>query len=273
MSNCERPRRLDIERLFAGEMDEINSGELKEHLAGCAVCGSYHESLRREREQFLKMHPFTAAGKIRNIYFKPEPLSGKIRRFIESATRPALIPAYGFILILAIITPVLLSRMTAGRQDADTVTYKGGRILSFICDRDGQVHEGDPSALYYAGDKIQILYNSDKDRFLTLFSVDNGGSVSFYQPDPKDRNCSIASGKGASLTYPSSIRLDSALGAELIIALFTPGPVAADEIRAWIEPFVNAPAADIKTILVKIRKHPFSPETIMASLILRKGER
>lgn len=238
------PLKLDIELYFTGELSIEEAFSMESHLRECRVCHDYLQVLRRERNEFLADHPFSAL-KIE----KSE--SPWFQKLLNTLTRPALFPVYGLLLIVVITVPVFFfgNRVKIG----DEVRFKGTAGLTFLYQRDGVADEGDRKKTYRAGDQIQILYNSSKEQFAALLSLDSRGQLSFYHPQQNSDHCSVNSPAGAALTFPGSIILDDSEGSELIILLLSDKPLPVKTVKTWISelhkecPFIS----ELEKVIVK----------------------
>jgi hypothetical protein len=220
------PLKLDIELYFTGELSGEEASSLESHLRQCPVCHDYLQTLRRERNEFLADHPFSAL----NIKTE-ESESPWYQRLFDALTRPALFPVYGLLLIIAVTVPVFLFGNRG--QINDEIRFKGTSGLTFLYQRDGVVEEGDKRKAYRAGDRIQILYNSTKEQYAALLSIDSKGQFHFITPQHSD-HCTVKSPAGSALTFPGSIILDDSKGSELIILLLSDKPLPVKTVSSWI---------------------------------------
>ena len=255
------PKSYQIDRYFTGDLSAQESKELESHFEECQVCFNYLQTLRREKNEFLAAHPFSSVFRVRGSERVPW-----YQFAIKIWSKPVLVPVFAVLVAVAIGLPLLQG---TGKVRED-VLFKGQSSLSFIYKRDGVVRDGELSELFYANDQIQIRYSSSKEQYIALISIDSRGTVSFYHPDEQSRFCSIQTGTGSNLSFPGSIILDDAEGAELIIAVFSSAPLKTSAVNAWAEnAFREHPE------LSKLARHlseniPFKGGQV-ASLLLRKG--
>lgn len=254
------PLKLDIELYFTEELSKEEASSLESHLQHCQICHDYLQTLRRERNEFLADHPFSEL-KIE------EPQLPWFQKLLDTLTRPALYPVYGLLLIVAITVPVLFFENKA--QIGDEIRFKGTAGLTFLYQRDGVIDEGDKRKEYRAGDQIQIHYNSSKEQFAALMSIDSRGMISFYHPQQNSDFCSVKTTAGAALTFPGSIILDDSEGSELIILLLSDKPLSAKTVRTWIselhEEFPQI--SELEKVIVKKKLKPISQ---VLTLLLHK---
>jgi hypothetical protein len=175
------------------------------------------------------------------------------------------------VLVLAVlILPAIYSRfsMKPGYEFA----YKGATSVSYIYSREGVAREGGLFDTLRAGDLVQIRYSSVSKGHLALMSIDISGKVSFYDPDPSLPDCSIPISPGAGHYFPSSIRLDSTPGPELVIALFSPNPVGRDSLKQWITNSFNSAGNDLSRLGEKLRANRFdNTGSVIATIRLNKS--
>lgn len=235
-------KKLEIERYAVGELDRSNAAALEEHLKACPACNGYCAQIKQEREAFLSAHPYAEirTATLASNYLKSNELWYErfFGGFALPVLRPVLIPVCLLLLVTMMAVPFMGRLMKDTTMSGNVFRYKGTRStfspLPYIYKRNGIIYESAPGDVFRAGDKVQVFYASSADQFLTLVSIDCTGTVSFYQPDPRSAVCSIRSGVGTRLAYPSSIDLDSAPGAELVVALFSPRPFSTERIRQWV---------------------------------------
>lgn len=259
MSNIHN--RLEIQKHAVRELDENRAANLERHFKECADCRAFYESLLQENSEFLEEHPFSS------IYV-PEKERGKswFEGLVDSF-KPVLIPVSVALLAIAVIMP--FTGMFYKNKPTD-ITYKGGESLLFIYKRDGAVSPGSSDILFKANDQLQIIYNSDKEQYISLMSVDSKGTVSFYHPDQSSPYCSVHSGKGSSLYFPGSIVLDSTKGVELIIAVFSSEPLKTISVERTIT-YQFGRSKDIQVLKSSIDQGKILNNNKTATLLINKG--
>lgn len=257
------PLRLDIERYFTGELVNKEAADLEEHIQQCSVCHQYLQSLRRQRNEFLADHPFSSLQLTKPQSF----LLPWYQRIFDFLVKPVLYPVYGLLLIVSVFVPVFF--WGNGAHTGNETRFKGASPLSFLCQRDGVVCEGDKRKSFRAGDRIQIRYNSAQEQFIALLSIDSRGQISYYHPEQLSEFCSIKSAAGTGLTFPGSIILDDSKGFELIIVLFSDKPLRTEIVSEWIsEKYTKYPDSDELEKAIIIEK----PGTVsqISTLLLHK---
>lgn len=262
MKHCD-PLKLDIELYFTGELDKKESATLENHLKECTVCHDYLQSLRRERNEFLADHPFSAFKNEKAVNFSIP----WYQKLFDILARPALIPVYGLLLIISVSVPVFF--FGNGIQAVDEIRFKGTARLNFLYQRDGVIHEGDRKKAYRAGDLIQILYNSSQEQYVALLSIDSKGQLSFYHPEQSSSLCTVKSAAGTGLTFPGSIILDDSEGGELVILLFSGEPLPVEAVRQWVSALYSKHQGitELEQVIIKKKLKQVS---LVSTLLLHK---
>jgi hypothetical protein len=260
-------RKLDIERYGAGELTGAAASGLEDHLHSCPSCSAYLVQLKKERQEFLRAHPYR---EFRAAAF-PEQAAGHWHKrfpliFPFPVLRPVLVPAVCVLLVAVVIVPYMTKLAAPSGND---LRYKGGATLSYIYKRDGVVRSASPDDRFRGGDRVQVLYSSPGEQNLTLFSVDDRGFVSFYRPDTSARTCSIRCGAGSGLAYPKSIELDSAPGAELVVAVFSDEPFDTSQIKKWVAGLKIK--GDLAALENAVKNNPPAKKSAALTLLLKKG--
>lgn len=262
--NHSEPKRLEIERYVAKELNEEKCRSLEIHFKECMVCNSYMQSLIQKRKTFLNVYPFESMCSER----PKNAGSSWITKITEVITRPVLVPVFASLLIALIIIPVAYNKGYFSSSDA--IGYKGNAAISFVYQRNGITMPGTVSGIYKDGDILQILYSSDQDQYVSLLSIDASGNVSFYHPDQTASDCSIKAEKGNGIAYPGSIILDNAKGHELIIALFSSEPLRQSDVSDWISKSYHKDR-NLPTLINKIKNVPLKNVSSVQTILLSKG--
>jgi hypothetical protein len=262
--------RLTVERYATGELEGQALRECEAHLASCASCSSYYARLSKERQEFLRIHPFSEMRAIGATAQSGELWYERfMNRFPVPILRPVLIPVCVALLAAIMIIP-LTGRMDMFLIKNDAFKYKGAtEPLSYIYKRAGAIHEQSPQDTFSAGDRIQIFYGSRTEQYCALFSIDMSGSLSFYHPEANPSMCSIRTGVGTRLAYPVSIELDSLPGRELVVALFSEEPLDRGTIQQWVASF-GQENTNLSTLERSLKQNLPSAAGPLATLMLEK---
>ncbi|MFP4013637.1 MAG: anti-sigma factor family protein [Chitinispirillaceae bacterium] len=256
------PERSELERYFVGELEGEQAAQIREHARNCPECSRYLQELETERIRFLNVHPFEEfAGEEKVTTSK----SNKVSWIPRAIQAPVAVVA--FLMLLAPLAIVTHQLVTPDKQ----YRYKGKSDLTFFYKRNGLVQKGVPSDTFYQGDQLQIHYPSDRKQFVSLFSVDNLGAVSFYHPDQMSPFCSIPTDTGSSVAYPASIFLDNAEGEELVVVLLSPNPVKTDEVIGWVRSIAGRDFSDLSKLEKVLHEDKLKSKHDVSTLVIKKG--
>ena len=219
--------RLDLERYVGGELDPEQAEAVRHHCESCADCSSYMAMLQAEKEEFLSNHPFSSFKRAH----APVVELPWYRSIRFSMPQPAIVAVGAVILVTLAVLPVVNNRQM---RRPDTVRFKGSPPLSFIYKRDGATLPGNLSERYREGDRIQVTCPPTRYGFVSLFSIDSRGTVSFYHPETGSGFCSVHVTPNEPFEFPGSIELDATPGGELVIALFSSEKLATATVRDWL---------------------------------------
>lgn len=256
------PECLCIDRYMAGELDENEAKALKAHLDECEVCAAYFCEIKNEDQEFLKRYPF-AVFKNANFETKVQAVPER-KPFGAFLSRPLLVPAFVFLLFIIGAVPYM-----SIKNSTAYVAFKGNPSISFLCKRDSVISKGDLSQAYRCNDRIQVVYNSQKEQFIALFSIDSKGTVSFYHTDNGSGNCSVKTGAGSELSFPNSIVLDSSRGGELIVAAFSKNALKTPQIEKWVEK-ISEKNGTLPELQKSIESESFGKSTFVTTLLIKK---
>ncbi len=259
------PQRLEIERFIACEIDKQRVDYLELHFKECSVCHEYYLTICKQRDSFLRDHPFRsiAAAQVR---LTVEPWW---KALINSITRPVLVPVYATFLLCAVFLPFALHENFFTKEN--TVQYKGAiPLLSFAYQRDGNSMPGTDEYAIKKGDRVQIYYNSDKKQYVSLLSIDAFGIISFYQPDHDSPNCSVETAAGSGIAFPGSIEFDEVKSDELAIAVFSENPILTSDITKWVSQNFSV-NRNLQKLAAIIEREPFAKNATIQTILLKKG--
>lgn len=259
------PRKLDIERLIAGELDSERKAELEAHLEECIACKDYYMSLEKERATFLRVYPYS---EIAAFSAKKQKKSNLFSKLFDFTSRPVLVPVFASLLFVAVLLPVVMYQRTA--FVSDSTNFKGGTILTFACMRNGSTFQGDNNYRINDNDRVQIFYSSDKDGYVSLISLDESATVSFYQPDEGSDYCSVKAARGTGIAFPGSIQFGKVSGDELVVLIKSESMLKTEEIKKWAQEAVMK-TPDLTRLAQKIKSIQPAENCVIYTLLLKKG--
>ncbi len=261
--NHKRTKKLTVEKYFTGELGPSESAELELHLKDCVECKEHLSSLEENKRQFHGAHPFGSF--LDAVKERSTPWYMKL---FESLFQPALRPVYALMLIICVALPVYFNYI----NNQAGIRTKGVETISFAYRRDGIINKGNTDDTFRANDEIQILYTSTSSRYLSLFSIDTKGSISFYHPEINSKWCSIeVDNINKQEHYPSSIVLDDTPGNELVVAVFTAKPVYVETVEQKIGKILDKNSANLNDVKKKIEsRNPFKKGNVKTLMLNKK---
>jgi hypothetical protein len=144
--------KLLLERYSAGEIDADEARCIEAHCTTCTECSNYVKKLKTDRQQFLAVHPFSR--------FKPavKPAPGRpwYAELLDPFRHPALVPAYGLIIVLLALSPIIYF-IRIHHPVTSEIVFKGSDALSFLLKRNGGISACTPHDTLCPGDEIQVL--------------------------------------------------------------------------------------------------------------------
>ncbi len=233
----ERPSRLELGQLFAGELDDAQGEAMRARAESQPRSAAWLEGLEQARDEVA---PFDAEILRKRAFRAQEDEQRRAER--QAAPRPTrrvwwrqLLPITAAAAATAVAVVVLLP--PSSTRDGHLVPpgaegSKGEGSLEFYVLRDDQVHPGSEDEVHWAGDRIQFSYRTVGWSTLVVLSLDGRGDLNLYYPDGDDDPVAVIPGDRRMLD--GSIILDDAPDFELILAYFGHDSVAdvMDEVQA-----------------------------------------
>jgi hypothetical protein len=262
--------RIRVERYFLDEAVGEEKTATALHLESCPKCRERLASLTHERAAYLTAQPFSAFAARRLEKRSPSGRLLPMPRWL-----PALAGALACIAVVAVIKrPSGSGSVGPGPLAADEslpddgIRTKGGLAFEFHYSRDGKVQAGDLGLEYRAGDVLQFVYSAGEYPYVSLASVDAGGTVSLYRHEGDLSKASLPAKPGKMESLPFSVTLDAAPVGELFVLVVSREPLESAKVEAWLDSAWNrasgelgrlerelAPpkpgGAEIKTLLVR----------------------
>lgn len=239
--------RIRVERYFLEEAAGEEKCSTALHLESCPKCKERLASLTHERAAYLTARPFSAfAAK----HLEKRSPSG--RRLPVTRWLPALAGALACIAVVAVLKLPDGSGATGtgplaageGHPD-DGIRTKGGLAFEFHFSRDGKVQAGDPGLEYRAGDVLQFVYSAGQYPYVSLASVDAGGTVSLYRHESDLSKASLPARPGKMESFPFSVTLDSAPVGELFALVASREPLESAKVEAWLDAAWSKASGDL----------------------------
>lgn len=208
---------IELTSYVTGDISAEKRAKIEEHLGGCETCAVYVKQLQEEQKMFNSEMPYNGSV--------DETDTG-----ILHFPKMKIISSIAALLIFAVSIQFTLRENVSIEQQ--TIALKGAEQISFFVENDtGGVEERD-SDIYYPGERIQVCYSTVATAYLTLFSMDSNGTLSRFFPTSGTTSTKVE--PGISLPLPHSIRLDSYIGEEKFIMVFSAEPLSIQDVEEKI---------------------------------------
>lgn len=230
-SGC--PSELALDRLFAGECNDLEKARILRQLASCAACAEALEARRAEREDFAPDPQLLA----RLAALDAQPTAapslaprgtprGAARRWRHLAPAAVALASCAALLVLA-----LRPRSSDPAIDR-SATSKGGPRVELLLLRRGELSPVADGDTLYPGDQLQVVLRVAAPRFVALYSRDGAGTLSRYAPTDPTMTQVLP---GGAAIMPNSTVLDEVLGRETLAVFLCELPQEDARLRAHVE--------------------------------------
>jgi hypothetical protein len=230
--------KTDLLSYVTGSCSGIQHRSIAAHVASCASCKAYVESIETQKNSFLSAHPFETTITL------PDRLA------VTPAVPFFWRPLYALAASLVIFAGAGLLYLAGSRQGENRIKGETG-LKVFVQNRAGNIEKREPK-VFYTGEKIQFLYSCGADNRFILLSLDTTGAVTTYYPSAEAADSSCALESGRDIPLPNSIVLDEYAGRELFVGLFSKKALHVAAIKQRVaEAFTAAhhvDSLDLKTI-------------------------
>jgi anti-sigma factor RsiW len=230
------PSQLALDRLFAGELHDLERARLLRHLAGCASCAEQMAARQAERDAFVpdpaleerleRLERLGGEPPAARAPARVEPPRAKPRRWAKLA--PAALALASCAALLAL---TLRPRSSAPPIDRRS-TLKGGHEVQLFVQRHGELLPVADGGQLHPGDQLQVALRVAAPRFVALYSRDGAGTISRYAPIASTM---VEVSPGEEAILPNSTVLDDVLGPELLAVFSCARPQEEALLRAQVE--------------------------------------
>lgn len=233
--NAGCPSHLQLDRLSAGDLTDLERERLERHVAGCAACTHGLAQRAREREQFVPDPRLLAQLGGRAPVAK--------RRHI-AVWAPVILCAAGVVLLVQ-----------AARPDPDAVGRHGiakGSVEPRLLVRSAggrEVVGAVDGATVHPGDQLQVAISLPAPRFVAVYSLDAAGAVTRYAPIEAAMQGMEA---GADQLLPNSTILDDVLGRETVAVFACTADQPDATLRAHVQRGAPPGCEVVRVDLVKV---------------------
>ena len=200
--------KIQLISYFIGDVGNDLSLKISEHLKICPSCSDYKIKLEGEKNAFLKTHTFE------EVAFQEKSVSDNRLSF---RIMPKIYSLEASFLVFITAGFFLLQHSDPGSRIKGEVNLK-----LFVKNSSGAIEKRGEQR-YFPGEKVQFLYSCGSRNKFILISVDTSGTISQYYPSQGDSSISLEPGQDVPL--PHSILLDTYIGKELFVGVFSEKPL------------------------------------------------
>lgn len=218
---CSEFDKLTLFSYVAEDLDDISRKKVNEHLKLCIECDASVKKIQEERDDFLKQYPIPQIDTAVRQSLKP------------SVKHPFSLYALAATLVLMVSAGLVVNTMNNGPD----YRIKGTTgVTLYVQDENGNPVKREDNR-FFPGEKIQFTYSCGKDRYFMLLSADSNHSISVYYPSEGKESISLEPGRD--LPLPNSIKLDSYIGPELYLAVFSASPLDVTHVTRQLTGFLQ----------------------------------
>lgn len=222
---------IDLLLLSALSADESNVA--KSHLDGCSECKSRWQELNEDKQRFEQ---FVFARTLPKVEAR---VAAERQGFFERFKLKFLIPAVGLATALAVVATTGPGTQT---EDDLYVGIKGQPTFEMFAQRrDGGSFAVAPGVTLQPSDRVRFVVNPAGARYLIVASHDGAGVFSVYHPFGAQVSQPVSDAK-AKLELPGAVELDSTLGTERVVAVFSDEPLTASQVEAALKADAKNPS-------------------------------
>jgi hypothetical protein len=244
---CSEFDKLTLFSYVAEDLDDISRKKVTEHLKLCVECDATVKKIVQEKDDFLKQYPVPQINSV-------EKKSSKL-----SVRHPFSLYALAATLVLMVSAGLVFN--TQNKTPDYRIKGTTGVTL-YVQDENGNPVKREDNR-FFPGEKIQFTYSCGKERYFMLLSADSNHSISVYYPSEGKE--SIALEPGRDLPLPNSIKLDSYLGPELYLAVFSASPLDVTHVTRQLTGFLQQGGS-----LSEL--HPGIENAVVQSILIEKKE-
>jgi hypothetical protein len=207
---------LELMSYAVNDCGDADRNRIGRHAETCPACASRLKAIAAECADFLARFPYAAV------------LGGHGgSEVVRKAPYPPL-----YALAAGLLVAVTAGWFAMQHITGATARIKGDvSIAVYVKAADGKIEQRADNR-YHPGEQIQIAYSTGEADRLILVSVDDSGHMTTYYPATGDTSIAIEKGRG--LPLPNSIILDSYIGHELLVAVFSASALHLSDVKARI---------------------------------------
>ncbi|HKP58328.1 MAG TPA: DUF4384 domain-containing protein [Polyangiales bacterium] len=216
---------LVLDEWSSGELDELTSARVAEHVARCERCSARHANLEAVRQAFLAESPSFRLHSAR--FGAPPARTAAVRSsWRERHWEPIKLALAS--LATAAFTATIVVWVGPGTEPPAASRTKGTAHVDFFVKRGSQVRRGQRGDSLAPGDALRFTYTNPERSYFALFNLD-AQAASVYFPSAA-RAAPLQAGSQVALDF--SVELDAQLGQERVFGVFCPEPFELEPLRA-----------------------------------------
>ncbi len=244
---CSEFDKLTLFSYVAEDLDDITRKKVTEHLKLCVECDSTVKKIEQEKADFLNKYPIPQI-----VSVKKAPLKLSVKHTFS---------LYAFAATLVLMVSAGLVFYT--KNNGPDYRIKGTTgVTLYVQDENGNPVKREDNR-FFPGEKIQFTYSCGKERYFMLLSADSNHSISVYYPSKGTKSIELEPGRD--LPLPNSIRLDSYIGPELYLAVFSASPLDVTHVTRQLTGFLEQAGS-----LSELR--PGIEDAVVQSILIEKKE-
>ncbi|MBN1656080.1 MAG: DUF4384 domain-containing protein [Deltaproteobacteria bacterium] len=219
MAEC--PSRFTLVQYKSGDLSEVETRALDEHVVGCAACQAKMRQIEANLAQYgPKQEAFSAQLISRLSTEKPSFTLFPKRVFW------ALSFAGAAVTVVAMLISIYPGKEQTVQQQQTKVRFKGRVVMRAVAQRGTDQFVVEPNAKLFPGDALRFIVTTSSEGYLSIFSIDSRHVIAPFYPDSdpiSDPKPMVVKSAGRH-ELPGSIVLDDAIGAECIVTAFSRKP-------------------------------------------------
>lgn len=216
--NCSEFDRLTLFSYVAGDLDDLTRKKVTEHIETCGECAMTMKKIEQEKVDFLKAYP--------------NPQIGTVLKTTSNAKTSVKHSVSLYALAATLVLMVSAGVVFYNQNYTEGYRIKGAtQVTLYVQDENGNPMKRD-NAIYFPGEKIQFTYSCGNNRYFMLLSADSNHSISVYYPSEGKESIQLEPGRD--LPLPNSIILDSYIGPELYLAVFSASPLDVTHVTRYL---------------------------------------
>jgi len=223
MAEC--PSRFSLVQWKSGDLSEVETRALDEHVARCAACQA---KVRQIEENLTQYCPKQEAYLAQLVSCLSTERPTERPSWTLFPKRVFWTLALGSTVVAAVVGLISIypGKEQTVQQQQTAVRFKGRVVMRAVAQRGTDQFAVEPNAKLFPGDALRFIVTTRSQGYLSIFSIDSQHIIAPFYPDSdpvSDPKPMVIKSAGRH-ELPGSIVLDDAIGAECIVAAFSQEP-------------------------------------------------